>query len=1027
MNDELDPRPTPGREVRRRLTILFTDLSDSTRLSGVMEAETYADMLDDVRQAFTAAVTARGGTINQFQGDGLQALFGYPHINEHASRRATEAALDIHERVRALRRKYADQGASELSVHSGIHSGLMLARQGDDVAGRVELFGPAPGIAKHLSDEACSDEILVSEDTLGPGHFLFQTGERREVLLKGREGSLGVYRVLARGSLRTRFEAHARRGLLPFIGRAAPLKMLQAALDDVTTGIPRFVAISGAPGVGKTRLAEEFLQRATESGCTVLRGWCEGELSAQPLQPFLQMLRTLFQVPPGAVAAAQAVEQGLARIDPLLQLHRAELLAALSIATEAQDAFPKGAVTRRPAPEQTVLALRHLFSSLARSGPLVLFIDDWHWADGATRQVVYAVRDGTQAPILLLAATRPLDPGDAQPDAADTVELGPFSDHEADRSIRAMLPAADPFVVGEIRHYAGGNPLFIEELCHSAAIAGPRPGPGAVPGGSAWLETLIESRVARLPPEQAEVLCAAAVIGNVVPVWLLTDLTGYGEEHPLLRGLAEQDLVFPGERSGTLRFKHGITRDVVYAAIGLQKRRDMHRRIAHLFQRRAEPGAEAEICEALAYHHAGAAEFALAARHAEAAGDKAMAASSIDRAKAQYRAALQMLERLPASAERYQAWRSIVRRLGMASVFDPSRSELELFQRAVALAREHGDDAGLAYAEYWLAYVNYALGESRAAVQHCELALAVATRLSDPRLVAQVRATLGQALAAAADYPTALSLLDETARLQRVRRPGTRPAPGVAYSLACKASILGDQGRFDEADACFDEALASLPSSGHEVEGSVLCWRSGILLWQGRWEEARQAALEAQRVAERVRSLYLLGTSRGMGAYASWQLQGGGQALVDMAEAVSWLQRRDKNLFASLQHGWLAEALVTEDRGDEARQHAAQALWRTRKRDWIGAAAASRAMARLAAQEDDMRAVQRHLARADRVAALRGSAHESASNVLCRALVALALGLHADAVMRLDQACEAFARLGMQGPLEQALRLRTTL
>ena len=1027
MTDESDPRPPPELESRRRLTILFTDLSDSTHLSGVMEAETYAELLDDVRRAFTASVSERGGAINQFQGDGLQALFGYPRTTEHAGRRATEAALEMHARVRDLRRKYADQGAPGLSVHSGIHSGLMLARHGDDVAGRVELFGPAPGIAKHLSDEAQGDEVLVSEETLGPSRLFFHTSERREVTLKGREGPLGIYRILSRSTLRTRFEAHAQRGLLPFIGRTAPLKRLQSALDIAATGTPRFVAISAPAGLGKTRLAEEFLQRAADAGCTVLRGWCEVELSAQPLQPFLQMLRTLFQVPPGTAAATQAVEEGLAQIDPALQMYRDDLLQALSIALDAPDRAAGGAETRRPAPEKTVLALSQLFAALARRAPLVLFVDDWHWSDGATRQVVQAIRDGAPAPILLLAATRPLEHDDAQLASTDVVDLGPFNDDEADCTIGALLPGVDPFVTGEIRRYAGGNPLFIEELCHSVASAGPRSALIAVHGGSAWLETLIESRVARLPVEQAEVLSAAGVIGNVVPAWLLAELTGCDEEHPLVRSLSGQDLVFPGERGGTLRFKHGITRDVVYGAVGLQKRRAMHRRIAQLIQDRTEPGAEAENCEALAYHHAGAAEFEPAARHAEAAGDKAMAASSIDRAKTQYTAALQMLERLPATAERYQSWRSIVRRLGLASVFDPARGDLEIFQRAVALARDHHDDAGLAYAEYWLAYVNYALGESRAAVQHCEQALQVATNLHDARLVAQVRATLGQALAAAADYPAALTLLADTARLLRDSRPGSRLAPGVAYSLACKASILGDQGRFDEAHACFDEALAALPGAGHEVEGSVLCWRSGILLWQGRWEAASRDALAAQRVAERVRSLYLLGASRGLGAYAAWQMKGGLQPLREMADAVSWLQRRDKNLFASLQHGWLAEALVVEGHPEEARRHAAQALCRTRKRDWLGAAAASRAMARLAAQHGDRRAVQRHLARAERVAALRGSAHERASNALCLAQVALSLGMCAEAVMRLDQACEAFVRLGMQGPLEQAQRVRTGL
>lgn len=1026
MTEDPDRRPVQFEsEPRRHLTILFTDLSDSTRLSALMEAETYAELLDDVRLAFRSVVAEHSGTINQFQGDGLQALFGYPQATEHDGRRATEAALEVHARVQALRAKYAPHGAADLSVHSGIHAGAMLARQGDPVAGRFELFGPAPGIAKHLSDIAAGDEILVSEETLGPGSQFFLTSERRLVILKGREEPLAIHRILARTTLRTRYEAHAQRGLVPFVGRRAELAWLETVLDRVVVGQTRFVAVSAPAGVGKTRLAEEFLRRAAGSACSISRGYCESDLSAEPLQPFLQMLRSRFRLLPGmaAAAAAEAIEHGLADIDRGLLVHLPELLQALSIPADAD----RASEPRRNAPEQLVAALSKLFATLARRQPQILFIDDWQWADDAARQIVYAIRDLADLPILLLAATRPFELGDAQLSAADVVELGPFTDAEADTTIGELLPRVDPFVAGEIRRYSGGNPLFLEELCHSAASAGPRAGLDPVHGGSAWLETLIESRVARLPRPQGEILSAAAVIGNVVPTWLLESLTGCGEYHPLVRGLADHDLVFPGDSAGTLRFKHGITRDVVYAAVGLQKRRAMHQNIATLIRGQAEPGAEEETCEALAYHYAGAADFAPAARYAEMAGDKAMATSSIDRARAQYRAALDMLDRLPPAPQRYQAWRSIVRRLGLASVFDPSRAELEVFGRAVARAREHNDAAGSAYAEYWLAYINYALGESRAAVEHCELALQAASGLGDERLVAQVRATLGQALAAAGEYRGALELLDDSVRFRRDRLTGARPTPGMAYSLACKASILGDLGRFAEAHACFEEALDTLPGRGHEVEGSVLCWRSGVNLWQGRWEAALQDALAAQRVAERVKSFYLFAMSRGLGAYAQWQLEPGPRPLRDMVDATSWLESRDKNLFVSLNHGWLAEAMAASGRLADARWYAARALRRVRKRDWIGAAMASRAVAGLAAARGDWQAADRHLALAAKVARTRGSAHELACNDLCRAQIALAHGSHDIAAACLERATEAFDGMQMGWHLAQALRLRQAL
>ena len=1028
MTEIPDRRPAPlESEPRRHLAILFTDLSDSTRLSALMEAEVYAELLDDVRLAFKTVVEQHRGTINQFQGDGLQALFGFPQATEHDGRRATEAALDMHQRVLALRAKYSAHGAPGLSVHSGIHAGLTLARQGDDVAGRFELYGSAPGLAKHLSDIAEADQVLVSKETLGPGSHLFLTSEHRLVTLKGRAEPLAVCRVLARTTLRTRFEAHAQRGLAPFIGRRAEVAWLEEVLACVVAGQPRFVAISGPAGVGKSRLAEQFLRLAAASNGLVSRGDCGSDLSTEPLQPFLQMLRSRFHLAPGTTtaAAAELIDRGLAEIDPALRVHRGEVLRALSIPAASEAGTEAGTEARRPAPQQTIAALCSLYAALARAGPLVVFIDDWQWADDATRQVVYAIRELAGLPLLLLVATRPLEIGDLQLTAADVVQLEPFTDAEADATISELLPGVDPFVAGEIRRYCGGNPLFLEELCHCAV--GARAAQELVPGGSAWLETLIESRIARMPREQGEILSAAAVIGNVVPAWQLRGLTGFDDRHALVRGLADHDLLFPATSGDSLRFKHGITRDVVYGAIGLHKRRAMHQRMATLIRGRIEPGAEAEACESLAYHYAGAAEYTEAARYAEMAGDKAMATSSIDRARAQYRAALGMLDRLPPSPSRYQTWRSIVRRLGLASVFDPSRGDLEIFDRAVAHARAQADEAGRAYAEYWLAYMNFALGESRTAVDHCQLALQAAAGLGDERLVAQVRTLLGQALAAAGDYRGALELLDLDAKIRRDKRTGTRLIPGVAYSIACKASILGDQGRFSEAHAVFAEALDALPGPGHEVEGSVLCWRSSVYLWQGRWEAARLDALAAQRVAERVKSLYLFAMSRGLGAYAGWNLEPGPRSLRDMAESASWLESRDKNLFVSLSHGWLAEAMAAEGRPAEARGYAARALRRVRKCDRIGAAMASRAMARLAAGRGDWPAANRHLGMAATVAHTRGSAHEAACNELCRAQVALAQDARDIASACLEHATEAFDSMQMEWHLAQALRLRQSL
>jgi class 3 adenylate cyclase/tetratricopeptide (TPR) repeat protein len=1023
MNDAPQPAPDASRAARRRyLTVLFSDLSDSTRIAAAMEAEDYAELLGRLRRAYQEVIPKHGGTIVRVQGDGLLAIFGYPDAREDDGRRATETALELHGMVRQFRFERPLPGRAPLGLHTGIHAGLVLLDEGDVERGRFELLGNPPNIAARLSAAAGKDEILVSEETLGAEAHFFQTGARRSLEIKGAEEPIAVCAILGRAPTSTRFEARARRGLVPLVDRKAEMQALEATMQATLAGKPACVALSAGPGLGKTRLADEFLGRAAHE-CQVHRGYCESYLNAEPLQPFLQILRSLCRLERGmsAVLAAEALGRTLRRIDPALERHRAELLRVLSLLTEEA-----GGQAARPTPDNTVAALRDLFAALAASRAIVLFIDDWQWADDATRQVLAAIRALDRCRLFVLIASRGIAAGEAGITDAQVLELAPFNESEAAETVGALLPSRDPFVVAEIHRYSGGNPLFIEELCHSAAHETAERRFGRAHGGAAWLNGLIESRVSRLPAAQAELLRTAAIIGNVVPAWLLERLTGRGESDPQVQGLAEQDFLFPDETPGWLRFKHGITRDVIYDSVGLHPRRALHLRIAESLLGHAS-GSEAEPFEALAYHYGAGAQHAEAARYAELAGDKAMAAAALDRAQTQYRAALASLDMLEPSPANRQKRNLIVQRFGMACIFDPAKDQLEVLHRAVELASAHDDPAGMASAEYWLGYINYGLGESRAAIDHCERALSAAGRAGDDALTVQILATLGQARAAACSYDQALELLDQAIAIRRRQRSASRPAIGSAYSLACKASVLGDRGSFAEAHACFDEALEALRGGNKVVEGSVLCWRSAVCLWQGRWEDALQSATEAEHIAERVKSLYVYGMSRALGAYANWVLHGASPALQTIADATSWLEARDKRLFISLNYGWLAEGMAASGRFAEARNHAAHALQRARADDRLGEAMACRALARAAAQGDGERPPEHYLALAMKAAREKGARHEVAVTQLCEAEIQLARGARAAAAALLDQAEAAFAAMHMDWHLARASRLREDL
>jgi tetratricopeptide (TPR) repeat protein len=952
--------------VRRYLTVLFSDLSASTSISGCLHHEYYSELMDEVGRLYERITDSHGGIVAQISGDGLLALFGYPEVREGDARRAVAAALDLHRKVEELERSQQWAGI-RLRLHSGIHSGLVLLHKGDAVRGRFEVRGRATNVARHLCNLAQSGEVVVSAATLGPERRFFDTRDCGQLCVDRDQATIAALAVLAPAAGGPVSFAPRGYEATRFVGRAAECGILRRLVEGARSGSAACVLIEGPPGIGKTRLADEAVRAAEDRGCDVHRAACEA--AAEPLQPFLQILRSLLALHRAGRGSdgAPSIQQALA-LDPSLAAHEQTVSRLLSPGPQV------------PGP-QAAPALAALLLAAAARRPQIFFVDDWHLADGASREVLGHLRRIGGAGILGILTARPRPAGEQAIGDLDVIPLGPLTEGEVGEAAAGLLGFCDPFTVAGLCASSGGNPLFLEELCHSIA-GGDRA--EHLNGGSPWLDLLIAARVARLPPAEAELVKVAAVIGNVFPMWLLEEVSGYGADDAAVTDLAAQDLLFRIERGRALRFKHGVVREAIYNAVGLYERRALHLRIAQALKEHALAAGEEEPFEALAYHYGAAEDAPATAHYAELAGDKAMAASALDRAQAHYRDALSALDRMTPCDEISYRWGRIAQRFGRAGVFDPARDQLPLFERAMELAVGRGDAAALAWAQYWRGYINYALGEPAAAIASWERAGEAAASVRDDRLVVQIRGALGQARAAACQYDQALPLLDEAIEVKKHHSEPGRPPIGVAYSLSCKAFVLGDMGRFSEARACFEEALAAIGGAGHQVEVSVLNQYSAVCLWERRFDAALGLAQAGARVAERVHSHYSHAMSRALGAFARWSMERDPAALETMVEATSWLEARGRGQFTSLNYGWLAEAMVAEGRIAEGRRFAAGALARARKGDRLGEAMASRAMARAAAAAKWRRGPDHYLQRASAAAELRRSAHERAATERCR-------------------------------------------
>lgn len=1038
-----------GLDVGRRchVTLLFSDLCDFTRLNETADPEDVAALLHTTKQAAAKIVERHGGTLNQFYGDGLLAVFGLPASSEDDARRAVETALELHEKIRALSVDFARPAAFATRLHSGIHSGLVFARTSDARDGRYEIVGDPINTASRLCAAAGPDEILASEVTLRAVAPFFETVSIAPLRLKGKYEPLPAVRLIGRSGLSTRFEARTQRGLTPFVGRSAELARLSQSLDNAIGGSPRLVHVSGDVGLGKTRLLAEFRKSWIGQRANVYVGCCDNYGHVPPLQPFLQILSQVFELEPD-VGRSESLRRIEGSLEALGLGSRAALFAQLLApalnAAPASDAAG-GREADPGAHEQSVpAAMTALLLALGTRHPLVLLFDDWQWADDASYRALgqlLGVLAEEPRPILVITASRPEARLDPITSLGEVLELEPLSKAESQLAIADLLPRAPgAFVAESIEARAGGNPLFLEELCQAWPYAARDADAASNERVPSSLHGLIQTRVERLPSDLARIARAAAVIGSEFDAWLLDRIIDDESARGGLERLEQSALVYSSERPGVYRFKHGVTRDVVYDSVRLVERRRLHAAIANAIESKSGDAAAALHCESLAYHYSGAAKPSRAAKYAEIAGDKAALSSSLDRARQHYRAALSELERLPGSPQKRARWLAICRKWAAACVFSPAPEQLETLSRALDYTEELGDQNAVAHSHYWLGWIHYALGEQERATLHTEHALSLIDHERDSRLVAQLLANLGQIHTVAGDPNEALRCLTRAVDIKRghAKRAGARLAGGsqraregsesvpvgFAYALGCQGLVHGYLGNFAEARLRIDEALQLVAGTQHAIEASLLGLLGMIQLWQGTYRQCIETSARMRGAAERVRGPYVFAMSQTIGGYARWMLERDQKALGELRAAVDWLEQHQMRLLMSFGFSCVAEALAADGQFEEARRYATLALERADQLDRLGEVTARRVLALCSATEpSSLDVCSNHLEEAGTLALARGSLRESAVVRLDQARLLQNSGEPLIGASLAVEALEEFRAMGMQWHAEQAERI----
>jgi class 3 adenylate cyclase/tetratricopeptide (TPR) repeat protein len=548
----------PAREVRKVVTVLFCDVTGSTALGERIDPESLRRVMSRYFETAKAIVERHGGTVEKFIGDAVMAVFGVPTVHEDDALRAVRAADELRRGLGELNDELEAGYGTRLELRMGVNTGEVVTGTEERLA-----TGDAVNVAARLEQAAQPGDVLLGEETYRLVRDGVAAEEAPPVEAKGKSEPLAAYRLVSVDA-----EAPGRRHAAPMLGRERQRELLEGAFANVVSDRScHLFTILGTAGVGKSRLAQEFLAGVDAA---VVGGRCLSYGEGISYWPVTEVVKQL--APAGEVTG------------PLASI--------------------LGDETASGSPEEIAWAFRKLLEARAAERPLVVVFDDLHWGEPTFLDLVEHVADlSRDAPILLLCMARP-DLLDARPAwgggklNATTALLEPLAPQETAALVDLLAGGADEGLRGRILAAAGGNPLFVEEMVAMAAESGDEV---AVPP---TIQALLAARLDQLATAERDVLERGAVEGQVFHRAAVAALANGGSIDGELVALVRKDLVRPEQPllpdDDAYRFRHLLIRDTAYEALPKATRAELHERFADWLSVHGQ--SLVELDEILGYH-----------------------------------------------------------------------------------------------------------------------------------------------------------------------------------------------------------------------------------------------------------------------------------------------------------------------------------------------------------------------------------------------------------------------------------------